>query len=225
MPIRDNYPPIYDGNTTIDVLSYVQQIELNAQKERIKQVFNNNFVLTADEEGVQNYERFLNILAFPDETLDYRKIRIISKLSLRVPFTRLFLFSFLDFIFGVDQYRLDFPRPFKIRIRVSNIPNARFLEGLKEVRRFIPANVVMETLELRKSWGELKKEYTTWGQPFALATWRYLENEKWNSTPHLSWRDRYRILDPINGGVMGLKPNFNTWNDATIIKLEEVENG
>ena len=53
----------------------------------------------------------------------------------------------------------------------------------------------------------------------------YLENEKWNSTPDLSWRDRYRILDPINGGVMGLKPNFNTWNDATIIKLEEVENG
>jgi len=223
MPIRDNYPPIYDNNKTVDALSYVQQIELDSQKARIKQIFNNSFVLTADEVGVRNYERILSILAFPDETLDYRKVRIIAKLSLRVPFTRLFLFSFLDFIFGVGQYRLDFPDPFKIRIRVANIPNARFLEGLAEIRRFIPANIEMEVTELRKTWRELQTEYTTWGQPFAITNWSYRATELWGSTPFDTWEYRYKILDPLNGGIKGIRPDYNTWNDATILKLEELE--
>ena len=223
MSIKNNYPPPYLDNKTVAVLSDVQQQQLDAIQDKINQIFKNNFVNTADLTGVENFERMLNIFAYPSETLEYRKIRIVARLTQTPPFTRLFLLSFLDLIFGINQYRLTFPSRFRILIRVSNIPNARFLEGLAEIRRFITSNVVIDIRELRRTWGEVKEEYTTWGQPFTLTEWNFRGEESWNSTPSYSWGDRYRIVDPSNGGVKGLSPTFNSWDDATILKIDEVD--
>jgi len=225
MTIRNNYPPFYDGNKTIDIISKTQQVEIDDQFDRIQEIFNNNFVNTADVVGVRQYEAILKILPLEGvETLEYRKLRIIARLTQRPPFTRLFLINYLDLIFGRDQYVLDFIPMFKLLIRVNNIAEARFLAGILEIRKFIPANVELEITELRRTWGDVTEIYKTWGpslEPNELyESWDWRLNDSWNSTPEFSWYERYVDMNNLPsddyGGAKGFYP-YNTWGDISLI--------
>lgn len=86
--IRDHINRIYDGNLDMDAIIDAVQPELNRQSETLQNHFNDAFPLTATLIGILKWERLLNILADPtSESIEFRRERIISRLSNNIPYT------------------------------------------------------------------------------------------------------------------------------------------
>lgn len=102
-------PKIYKDVLEMDEL-------LDTENELFKFVFseqeravNNQYIQTADEDGIKVYESMLHIIADPvNETLDFRRQRVMNRLSMSPPFTTIFLRQKLDEILGVGHYDILF---------------------------------------------------------------------------------------------------------------------
>lgn len=104
-----NYPKYYEGIIEIDELCKVEDNMLSEISNDIKIVNDNQFVLTSNEVGIKAYENILQIV--PDtklESLDFRRRRILNRISVSLPFTLKFLRKKLDEIVGKNNYKIYF---------------------------------------------------------------------------------------------------------------------
>lgn len=66
---------------------------------------NNQFVVLADAGGIANYEKMLGIVADPGlEDLEFRRQRVINRMSMQPPFTFRFLKNRLDALIGAGRW-------------------------------------------------------------------------------------------------------------------------
>ena len=79
---------------------------LDKAEQQINQVRDNCFIQTADEETIAYYEDLLGIMYKQGESLNYRRERVLQKLSAIVPFSVEFLKTRLYELYGED-YELE----------------------------------------------------------------------------------------------------------------------
>lgn len=79
--------------------------------EAMDQIRKNLFVQTMDEGTTAQWEAILRILPTPEEDLDFRRLRVLNRLSLRPPFTLIFLREKLDLLFGPGNYLVEVDYP------------------------------------------------------------------------------------------------------------------
>lgn len=104
-PTRDLFPSVYDGVLEVSVLSETDDVLLDRSLAKLERAQLNQFILTADEETISVYEKMFSILANPTtETLQFRRERILNRMSLRPPFTMRWLQNKLDEIIGVGKW-------------------------------------------------------------------------------------------------------------------------
>jgi len=90
-------PQIYKGFTEMEDLIAVEDNILDEAENEKKNLEDNQYVLTANEYGIEQYEDMLDIIPNPAvETLQFRRDRIINRLSMTPPFTFRFLKKKLD---------------------------------------------------------------------------------------------------------------------------------
>ena len=70
--------------------------ELRLMAEAMDRIHQNLFVQTMDEGTTAQWEAILRILPSPGEDIDFRRLRVLNRLSLRPPFTLIFLRERLD---------------------------------------------------------------------------------------------------------------------------------
>lgn len=85
--------------------------ELRLMAEAMDRIHQNLFVQTMDEGTTAQWEAILRILPSPGEDLDFRRLRVLNRLSLRPPFTLIFLRERLDLIFGPGKYDVEVDYP------------------------------------------------------------------------------------------------------------------
>ena len=85
--------------------------ELRCLAEAMDQIHRNLFVQTMDEGTTAQWEAILRILPTPEEDLDFRRLRVLNRLSLRPPFTLIFLREKLDLLFGPGNYLVEVDYP------------------------------------------------------------------------------------------------------------------
>lgn len=85
--------------------------ELRCLAEAMDQIHKNLFVQTMDEGTTAQWEAILRILPTPEEDLDFRRLRVLNRLSLRPPFTLIFLREKLDLLFGPGNYLVEVDYP------------------------------------------------------------------------------------------------------------------
>ena len=85
--------------------------ELRCLAEAMDQIRKNLFVQTMDEGTTAQWETILRILPAPEEDLDFRRLRVLNRLSLRPPFTLIFLREKLDLLFGPGNYLVEVDYP------------------------------------------------------------------------------------------------------------------
>ena len=89
---RELFPSVYDGVLEISVLAETDDVLLDQALAQLEQAQLNQFILTADEETIAVYEKMFSILANPaTETLQFRRERILNRMSLQPPFTMIWL--------------------------------------------------------------------------------------------------------------------------------------
>lgn len=105
------YPHWFRRILDFQALCHTEGQELRFLAAAMEQIHKNLFVQTMDEDTCAQWETILRIIHTPDESLDFRRMRVLNRLSLRPPFTMIFLRERLDMIFGPGNYvvEMDYP--------------------------------------------------------------------------------------------------------------------
>ena len=135
---------IYENNVNMLAIYDAEYEEINDYEKNLNQAFLNNFVVSCNEEGIRKFEAIFNIL--PDEeneTLEYRKKRVIAKFSSRLPYTKFLLREILNEAFGEENVDLKIKyNDYEVEIGVENNPASLINRTIKELREeIIPANI------------------------------------------------------------------------------------
>jgi len=136
-------PEAYHEIREFQELTATSEQEITQVKDAIEHLFNDQFVLTAREETVRRWERMLRIQADPStETLEFRRKRIVNRLSTKPPFTERYLQERIDFLFGVGRGKIEVDVQNFILTLAASIQNAAiFREAERTIHRVKPANM------------------------------------------------------------------------------------
>ena len=94
-------PPWYQAVLDYQQICQTEQVQLEAAAQAIQTISDNLFFQTMDEGAISQWEQVLQIAPNPQtETLAFRRVRAINRLSTRPPFTIWFLHQKLDELIG-----------------------------------------------------------------------------------------------------------------------------
>ena len=141
---RGLFPSVYDGVLEISVLSETDDVLLDQALAKLERAQLNQFILTADEETISVYEKMFSILANPTtETLQFRRERILNRMSLQPPFTMRWLQNKLDEIIGVGKWNAYVDYANRTLYIESFVVNQQWFNELRiTINRIKPCNLV-----------------------------------------------------------------------------------
>ena len=141
---RDLFPSVYNGVLEISVLSETDDVLLDQSLAKLERAQLNQFILTADEETISVYEKMFSILANPTtETLQFRRERILNRMSLQPPFTMRWLQNKLDGIIGVGKWNAYVDYANRTLYIESFVVNQQWFNELRiTINRIKPCNLV-----------------------------------------------------------------------------------
>lgn len=138
--ISSYHPWVMENVREFKALAKAESPEFTASWDDINLVLLNQFIMDSTEYGVRRWERMLKITPLPSDTLLARKMRILSRLWTRTPFTWRTLNIYLQLV--CERYDL-FPRFHEYLINL----NAWMKDGMTQeelsytLRQMIPANM------------------------------------------------------------------------------------
>lgn len=141
---RELFPSVYNGVLEISVLSETDDVLLDRALAKLERAQLNQFILTADEETISVYEKMFSILANPTtETLQFRRERILNRMSLQPPFTMRWLQNKLDEIIGVGKWNAYVDYANRTLYIESLVVNQQWFNELRiTINRIKPCNLV-----------------------------------------------------------------------------------
>ena len=141
---RELFPSVYNGVLEISALSEADDVLLDRALAKLERAQLNQFILTADEETISVYEKMFSILANPTtETLQFRRERILNRMSLQPPFTMRWLQNKLDGIIGVGKWNAYVDYANRTLYIESFVVNQQWFNELRiTINRIKPCNLV-----------------------------------------------------------------------------------
>ena len=137
-------PHIYKDVTEMDAIIEAEQTQLSYAQVEASQAFANTFVLTADYEGIEMFEMMLGIIADPTtESVEFRRQRVLNRITLAPPFTFRFLKKKLDDIIGKGAWNayVDFNN-YNLYVESFVVDQQWFNELRITINRIKPCNLV-----------------------------------------------------------------------------------
>ncbi len=148
-------------NKTIDLIQHLPLFV--AEYEEIKQITkaenpefnliagekdeiqNNQYIITCNESGIERFERLLNVVPLPDDTLNSRISRCLMRWNETVPYTFRALKNRLDIMCGEGNYQL-IPNfnEYKIELIVSLTLSGQTEELDNLLDYILPANIAVK---------------------------------------------------------------------------------
>ena len=105
MKLNKYLPDFVSGIREFQELDKTLTPELDELNHTIEQIQQNQFVETANHEGLSYYEKMLKIRA--DKDMEVRRFNILSKFNATIPFTMRWLENSLNSTIGKGSYLLD----------------------------------------------------------------------------------------------------------------------
>lgn len=121
-----------------------ENIELEKIWKMLYSILDNAFVETANEYGVERWESIIGITANKSvESIQFRKERILNRLTMMPPFTIRFLRNQLDTVIGIDKYEVyvDYAN-YTLYLESSAINQNWYEEISFTINKIKPANIV-----------------------------------------------------------------------------------
>lgn len=143
--IRKYWRPVIRNTAEFQQIANAENPEFNLQLERINRMLQDVFVQTATEYGVSRWERILNIYPESGETLDDRKIRIMTMLNIRLPYTWRTLEQMLAGCVGEGNFTMSIVNDtatLTIRVKAEN--NSQFEMVRILLNKVVPQNLVVD---------------------------------------------------------------------------------
>lgn len=163
-------PSVYEGVVEMSDIMDTEEGVMDIARAEMYSAFANTFVLTADEHGIMMFEDMLNIIASPQtQDLEFRRQRIINRLSMSPPFTYRFLKQKLDEIIGVGAWTayLDFDN-YTLYIESSATNQNWYSEIEFTINRIKPCNIVFINVPYTTASVSISEEIS-----YGTTSWRY----------------------------------------------------
>lgn len=224
---------MYDGVTEMEALVSSEQKLLDELMVEYTKWHLNQYILTADSEGIKIFEDQVNIIANPEiETLEYRRQRLINRVSLQPPFTMRYLQGKLDEYIGKDSWNawVDYPN-FTLYIESAAENQMWYQEIAIFIERIKPANIVFVNRPL-----VVHKINLTEAVNLSELTWNYRLGTIWflGQKPFISYADEEALVlaktPSITNNMLNQTADFVVnniaqvrLNDSTILTTFEVK--
>ncbi|TVX91909.1 putative phage tail protein [Paenibacillus agilis] len=142
----DYLPRLYEDILEMIELTKTEEIELQAARLAVQQLLDDQYVLTASEDGIRRRERILKIQADPTtESLDFRRKRIINRYSTKPPFTIRYLQERLDYLVGTGRALATIDvQKFILTVTTAIDDASLFKEVAHTIKTILPANIVYQ---------------------------------------------------------------------------------
>lgn len=174
MKISDYFPDIYNKNLQFINIANSEEKEFENLKDKIRQSFDNTFIITSNSNGLQNFENLMNI--FPDlenEDLEFRRNRLFIRLQTKPPFTEKFMQRKLDDIMGANNWRYEIIyNDYTLDIYALHPGKQWYNELFHLLETIVPCNILWTihiyniiwqvVLDNTTSWNDLKEKNLTW---------------------------------------------------------------
>lgn len=169
-------PRIYKDVTEMDAIIDAEQEQLSYAQTEASQAFANTFVLTANYEGIEMFEMMLRIIADPTtESLEFRRQRVLNRITLSPPFTFRFLKKRLDDIIGKDAWNayVDFNN-YTLYVESSALNQNWYQELEFTINLIKPCNIIFTNVPLTALLIAINEEisYRTIQWNYLLGQWR-----------------------------------------------------
>ena len=141
--IRDYVPSIYKDVTEMEVIVSVNDELLDNEEEILDDLENSQFIVNAPEHAVSEYEKLLNIYPLNTDSIEFRRIRIMNRLSMTPPFSLPYLREKLNTIIGVGKYNcyIDYDN-YTLYVESSATNQSYVNETYVTINKLKPANIV-----------------------------------------------------------------------------------
>lgn len=137
-------PYYYNEFYEFNVLMSAEETLFDAVADVTQEAIDNQYVLTSNIHGIEVHESSLSIVADPiTESLEFRRDRIMNRLSMTPPFTMRFLKKKLNEIIGKGKWtaRLD-PAKYTLYIESAATTQEWLHEIMITMTKIKPANIV-----------------------------------------------------------------------------------
>lgn len=157
MSLKEYMPDYYLGNKEMETLLETEDHLFNLVHENFDQVKSNQYISTANKERISQYESILGITPTAEDTLEFRRSRVLNRWISISPYTEKTLYEQLYRIQGNGNFLIDLEyNEYKLYLQVS-LPIAGQVDELSYiVAEMIPANI--EVIPTNKI--EIKAEQT-----------------------------------------------------------------
>lgn len=94
--------------TEFQQLAAAENPEFNRLAECIRRILQDTFILDATESGVQRWETMLDLVPGADDTLDERKVRVLTYLTVNIPYSTRVVKRMIAEFAGEDGYTMNY---------------------------------------------------------------------------------------------------------------------
>lgn len=142
--LLEQLPDWYAQILDYQELCLAEQPSFDAVADEIIVVADNFFFQTMDADAVSRWERIFGIVADPAaETLEFRRVRVLNRISTKPPYTLAFLYQKLDELIGPGQWTVDVDYPnYTLYIESSAQNQSYATEVAFTINRIKPAHIV-----------------------------------------------------------------------------------
>ena len=183
MKLNNYVPNIYNNNVEINALINAEENHFeNILKFQIRNSFENNFINTADSDGLARFEILFNITAnLETETIEFRRQRLWNRINSNPLYTERYLAQKLDEILkpGNWSYEIDYNN-YKLDI-YSLRPGKLWLNELRALlQKIMPCNIVWTIHIFAITWEAVKDNTDKWEDLMTKnLTWQQVMEGEW----------------------------------------------
>ena len=138
-------PPFMADFLEIRTALEAENQEFDLVRNEIQRILQNSFIDSADEYGINRFERMLGILPHVDDTMPERRARILSRHRKNTFYTKYELGRILETICGKDRYKLQIiPDTYTVKIKIHYSVPMKFSDIKNILYEILPCNMELE---------------------------------------------------------------------------------
>ncbi len=145
--IRQYWTRVVRGIGEFDAVAKAENPEFNSLAECLTRLLNDTFVTSATETGVERFEDILNIVPTAEETIEDRKIKILTYLNVKLPYTWTMLYNTLDAIFEGNFTMSLNNQTYTLRLEAVFTSLNHKKDVVELLNGVLPKNLIIEVIE------------------------------------------------------------------------------
>jgi hypothetical protein len=156
--LSEYYPSVVKDTNEFKALANAENPEFNLIGEYIEKAYNELFVLTSEDWGLDRMESLLGITKKETDTVEDRRTRILAKLNGDTPYTMRSLDSKLKTVCGEGNYSLTYSNDAYTLSVDLNLISKNMYEYVKDMLYdVVPAAIALNVRLVYNTYGDMER--------------------------------------------------------------------